>query len=294
MSELRVLISGLSAAAELAALLFVSPAAALEPTRAESSLRLIPGVEKARGLNLLSSSLDVRLLNSVVDVRVNQLFRNDGDEPVSLAKNVPVRDDSTDVLRIHRRERIIDLLRLDTGCGNEEESDDDENSPTAGHAQLEFDELLADALQLAPGDSASIEVVTAQPLAGAGRSYRLELPSHAAVAPQALLIDQASAYLLVVIPQHAERATARLTLRPFFSSSDAASRDARNETIELGRLGASPIAYVVPLADRAALQALAAGAIELETRSQDGVVWSTLAAQVRTDTGRIASNIKSR
>jgi hypothetical protein len=44
-----------------------------------------------------------------------------------------------------------------------------------------------------------------------------------------------------------------------------------------------PIAYVIPLANRAALQALAAGAIELETRTRDGIVWSTLPAQMRTD-----------
>ncbi len=43
------------------------------------------------------------------------------------------------------------------------------------------------------------------------------------------------------------------------------------------------MAHIVPLASHAALQALASGAIELEIRTQDGVVWSTLPTHVRTD-----------
>ena len=77
---------------------------------------------------------------------------------------------------------------------------------------------------------------------------------------------------LVVVPHRASRGVARLTLRP---------DQAIAETIELGALSDPSTAYVVPLANRAALQALAAGAIELETRTAEGIVWSTLPTQLR-------------
>ena len=79
---------------------------------------------------------------------------------------------------------------------------------------------------------------------------------------------------LVVVPHRSARGTARLTLRPDGAAS---------ETIELGVLSEPSVAHIVPLASRAALQALASGAIELETRTQDGIIWSTLPTHVRAD-----------
>jgi hypothetical protein len=275
MSALQVLIDGFFTAAELVALLFVSPVSAMEQPRTELASSA-QAIERARDAHLLSSSFDVRLLGSLADVRVSQHFRNSGAETINLAGRLPSVDEHTDALRIHRKGRIVDLLRLDSGCGSDEESDENEElqASTFGRVQLAVDESIADALQLAPGETASIELIATQALSHAGATYRLALPTHATVEAQALLVDQTDVRFLVVVPHRAARGTARLTLRP-----DRAAP----ETIELGVLSEPSIAYVVPLANRAALQALAAGAIELETRTHDGIVWSTLPAHVRTD-----------
>ncbi|HVE88117.1 MAG TPA: hypothetical protein VNA44_00310, partial [Burkholderiaceae bacterium] len=106
-----------------------------------------------------------------------------------------------------------------------------------------------------------------------GSTYRLALPAHAAVESQALLVDQPDVRFLVVVTHRAARGTTRLTLRPDGAAS---------ETIELGA-SEPAVAHIVPLANRAALHALAAGAIELETRTNDSVVWSTLPIHLRTD-----------
>ena len=275
MSALQVLIDGFLTAAELVALLFVSPVSAMEQPRIERAASA-PVIERARDAHLLSSSFDVRLLGSLADVRVSQHFRNNSAETINLAGRLPPVDEHTDALRIHRKGRIVDLLQLDSGCGGDDESDDSDElqANIAGHVQLAVDESIADALQLAPGETASIELIATQSLSRTGATYRLALPEHVAVEPQALLVDQTDVRFLVVVPHRAARGTARLTLRP-----DRAAP----ETIELGVLSETSIAYVVPLANRAALQALAAGAIELETRTPHGIVWSTLPAHVRTD-----------
>ena len=95
-------------------------------------------------------------------------------------------------------------------------SDDSEElqASTAGRLQLAVDESIADALQLAPGETASIELIATQSLARAGATYRLALPNDVAVEPQALLVDQTDMRFLVVVPHRAARGTARLTLRP--------------------------------------------------------------------------------
>ena len=276
MPALQVLFDGFLTAAELAALLFVAPVAATERSRVEPA-PIAPAIERTRDLHLLSSSFDVRLLGSLADVRVTQHFHNRSIETINLAGRLPAVDEHSDALRIHRNGRIIDLLWLDSGCGGDEPSDGGEElqASTDGHVKLAIDESIADALQLPPGETASIELIATQSLSlsHTGAPYRLALPQHAAVEPQALLIDQADVHFLVVVPPRAARGTARLTLRP---------DRAPPHTIELGMLS-DPIAYVIPLANRAALQALAAGAIELETRTRDGIVWSTLPAQMRTD-----------
>ena len=275
MSALQVLIDGFLTAAELVALLFVSPVSAMDQPRTERGPGA-PAIERVRDAHLLSSSFDVRLLGSLADVRVSQHYRNSGAETINLAGRLPSVDEHTDALLIHRKGRIVDLLRLDSGCGGDDESDDSEElqASTFGRLQLAVDESIADALQLAPGETASIELIATQSLARAGATYRLALPNDVAVEPQALLVDQTDMRFLVVVPHRAARGTARLTLRP-----DRAAP----ETIELGVLSEPSSAYVVPLANRAALHALAAGAIELETRTNDGIVWATLPAHVRPD-----------
>ena len=273
MSALQVVIDGFLTAAELVALLFVSPVSAMEPPRAERASSAVAH-ERARDAHLVSTAFDVRLLGSLADVRVSQEFRNTSAETVNLAGRLPSVDETTDALRIHRRGRVIDLLHLDAGCGGEEhDGGEDLQADADGHVQLAIDESIADALQLAPRETASIELIATQSLARAGGTYRLALPAHGAVEPQALLVDQTDVLFLVVVPHRAARGTTRLTLRP----SGAAS-----ESIELGVSDAAT-AYVIPIANRAALQALASGAIELETRTPDGIVWSTLPSHFRTD-----------
>lgn len=269
MAALQVLIDGFLAAAELAALLFVAPAAAMEPAPAQRAAG-ITALERARDAHLLSTSFDMRLLGTLADVRVTQTFRNTGHETINLAGRLPVIDENTDALRIRREQHSVDLLQPDSGCGE----DDGLQADTVGHVRLALDESIADALQLAPGQTASIELIATQSLARNGATYRVALPEHADLEAHALLVDQADVRFLVVVPQRATRGTARLTLRPAYAAA---------ETIELGVLSAASNAYVIPLANRAALQALAAGAIELETRTHDGIVWSTLPATVRTD-----------
>ena len=275
MSALQVLIDGFLTAAELVVLLFVSPVSAMQPRPVERALSA-PAFERLRELHLVSTAFDVRLLGLLADVRVSQQFRNNSAETVSLAGLLPTVDEHTDALRIHRKGRVIDLLRLDAGCGGDEDHDDDEDlqADTTGHARLAVDESIADALQLAPGETASLELIATQSLARVGATYRLALPAHAAVEAQALLVDQGDVRFLVVVPHRAARGAARLTLRP---------RGAASETIELGMFSDASIVHIVPIANRAALQALAAGAIELETRTESGIVWSTLPTQVRTD-----------
>ena len=273
MSALQLLSDGFITAAELAALLFVAPVSAMEPRVPVEPVKA--AIEHRRGLHVLSSALDVRLLGSLADVRVTQQFRNDSAEPVSLASRLPTVDEHIDVLRIHRNERVIDLLRVDAGCGGADSDDgDDEQIATAGRVELAVDESIADALQLAPGDTASVESIATQLLTRTGAAYRLALPVELGVETQALLVDQSDARFLVVVPHKRADGMARLTLRPHGAAS---------QTIELGSVGNPSIAYVIPLANRAALTALAAGAIELETRTHDGIVWSTLPVQFRTD-----------
>lgn len=274
MSALQVLIDGSITAAELFALLFVSPASASEPPHRQTTVQVAPSPERPRALHLVSSSFDVRLLGSLADIRVSEQLRNDSDDTVSLTGRLPAVDEHTDALRIHRNGRIVDLLGIDPGCGGDDESEEGEplQARTAGHTQMSFDEVIADALQLAPGETASIEWIATQPLARTGASYRLMLPAHAAIEPQALLVDRAQARFLVVVPHRAARGTARLTLRPDRGVT---------EIIELGHVSTTSTAYVVPLADSAAVHALAAGAIELETRTDDRIVWSTLPTHLR-------------
>lgn len=278
MSAWQVLIDGVFNAAELVALLLASPAAATEPPAAHA-VRAASSIDRAGELHLLTTTFDVRLLGALADVRISQSLRNDSGEPVNLAARLPALDEYTEALRIHRNGRVVDLLRTDDGCGGDEGGEADAAEPAAGHARLAADEAIADALLLAPGETALIEMIATQPLvrAGAGGSFRLALPAHLAGESRALLVDQHDKQFVIVIADRAARGIARLTLRPDRGAA---------ETVELGELGNSADAsnaYIILLADRAALAALAAGAIEFEARAADYVLWSTLPAQLRTD-----------
>ncbi len=275
MPALQVAIDAFLTAAELAALLFVSPVLATE----QPALRYAasaPMYERARELRRSSTTLDVRLLGSLADVRVSQEFRNTSATTINLSAYLPAVDEHTDALRIHRRGRIVDLLQLGAGCGGDGEGEDEElQADVSGHVQLAVDESIADALQLAPGETVSIELIATKALSPShGATFRLALPALAGVESQALLVDQGDTRFVVIVPHPSARGTARLTLRPNGTAS---------ETIELGDLGEHSVAHIVPLASEAALQALASGAIELETRTPDGAIWSTLPTHVRTD-----------
>jgi hypothetical protein len=274
MPALQVAIDAFLTAAELVALLFVSPVSA---TQQPSLGRIagIPAYERAREPYLVSTSFDVRLLGSLADIRVTREFRNTGATTINLSRSLPAVDEYTDALRVHRTKRTVDLLQPGVGCGEDEESHDDLQADMSGHVQLAVDESIADALQLAPGETASIELIATKSLSDSpGGTYRLALPALAGVEPQALLVDQGDTQFVVIVPHRLALGTARLTLRP----DGAASR-----VIELGVWSEASSAHIIPLSSRAALQALAFGAIEIETRTQSGNVWATLRAQVRTD-----------
>src|SRR5829696_5377298 len=203
MPALQAVIDGFTTAAELFVLLFVTPVSAAEPSRSEPRLNP-PALATSGNAHLLSSSLDVQVLGSLADGRVSQQFRNDRAETNNLAGRLPSIDDYTDAVRIHRNGRIVDLMQPEAVCGGDDDSDrgdsDDRDShdsdsealyaTRSGRAQLAVDESIADALQLAPGENASIELVATLPLLRAGTAYRIALPEHAALASQALLVDQ--------------------------------------------------------------------------------------------------------
>jgi len=275
MPALQIAIDAFLTAAELFALLFVSPVSATE----QSSLARTagaPAYESARDLHLVSTSFDVRLLGSLADLRVSQQFRNKSAATINLSSYLPAIDEYTDALRIHRSGRVVDLLQPGFGCGGDEESDDEDlQTDIDGHMQLALDESIADALQLAPGETALIEVIATQSLSRSpGAAYQLALPSIAGIDSQALLIDQRDTQFVVIVLHRLASSTASLTLRP----SGAASR-----VIELGVSSGTSTAHIIPVASREALQALASGAIEIEMRTPDGIGWSTLPTQTRTD-----------
>lgn len=267
MTALQTLKEGLITAAELAALLFVAPAAATEAA-AEPAAAVRAQPARLRGLHRISTAFDVRLLGALADVRISQAVRNDGDSVLDLAALLPPLDEGTEALRIHRADGSIDLL--DAGCG-----DDVPDAPQPmGHAQLATDEAIADALRLAPGASAAIETISTQPLTRSGPHFRIALPAtDAGLAPQALIVDQGEARFLVVVVHPGALGEARLTLRPARGVA---------ESIELGaldeRLRAGKDAFVIPL--RQAVDSLASGAIEFESRQRDHRMWATLPARL--------------
>ena len=81
MTLLHAMLEGAMVAAELLALLFVPPAVAHEP--AALTARAVP--ERPVQLHRLSTTVDIRLLGSLADVRVAQSVRNVSRATVDLA-----------------------------------------------------------------------------------------------------------------------------------------------------------------------------------------------------------------
>jgi hypothetical protein len=279
MTALHLLRDGASAAAELIALLFMAPfgsATAAEAAPITTPAAVVATAEDAapapawlaaRALHVTGAALDVRLLGMLADVRVVQTVRNDTVQSVDLAARLPASENGDGRLTIARAGRSIELP-ADPGddCGV------DDDDPHAGHVRMALDESLADLLHLPPGQRATVDIGTTVALERQGGAYRFKLP--ATIDPldaQALLVDQPiGATLIVVAPARVE-GVAKLTLRP-------ASGPARD--IPLGYTTASN-AIVVPLADSDALVQLAKGAIELEFRADNRVLWTTLPSTVR-------------
>ncbi len=255
MTLLQPMLDGALAAAELLALLFVSPAAAREPAAVDAAAAL----ERPVQLHRLSTAVDIRLLGSLADVRVAQAVRNVSSTTADLAPQLPAIDEYVDGLRIVHGTHAVDLLPVGGG----------DDFPIAGHARLSEDERIADAFRLAPGARAVIESTVAQPLLRSGRSYRAMLPVRVeADAPRAMLVDEDDGAFLLIVP-HRAAPRGTLVLRP--ASSEP-------ETLQLGAIDTRH-AILVPLPGRAHLDRLANGAVELELAGDRGTWWSTLVAE---------------
>jgi hypothetical protein len=245
MSMLEHLKEGFVTAAELVALLFVPPALGSEPAVHDAS----------------ASRIEFAVRDDRAQLTVARRVNNTGDAIIDLAQQLPLTDASTASLRVVRRHRVVDLI-VDGDCG-------DDAAPSGGtaHVKMAADEAIADALQLPPGESAWIEMTTTHTLQGSGVVQRLELPLVPAAAAHGFITDRygASAVLLVTLNPES-RGRVALHLRPDRS---------RSQSVDLGVVERPGTAFLVAL-DRAALQSLAAGAIELEAHRGDTSVWSTL------------------
>ena len=259
MTALTLLRDGAAAAAQLLALLFAAPAAAAAPTPAAPATT-------ARDLHLASSAFDVRLLGSLVDIRVVQAVHNASPHPIDLGGRLPATDPHVERLRVERAGHAVDLVAGDfDGCGG------DDADPHDGHAQAALDEVLADVLSLPAGEQATVEVVAVDVLERQAGALRLALP--ATILPltaQAVLIHQTEGPMLIVVPPAGSRGDATLTLRPDGSTA---------QVIALGR--ADGAAFAVPLADAAAVAQLADGAVEIEVVDGDQRQWTSLPPSIR-------------
>jgi hypothetical protein len=280
MTALHLLRDGASAAAELIALLFMAPfatATAAESVPPTSTPVAVVATAKdaapspawlaARELHVTGAALDVRLLGMLADVRVVQTVRNDASQSVDLAARLSPPDNGDGRLTIARAGRSIELP---TEPGDDCSVDDDD--PHAGHVRMALDEALADLLHLPPGERTTVDIGTTATLERLGGAYRFNLPS--TIAPldaQALLVEQPAGATLIVVAPAKAAGVATLTLRPARGPA---------QDIPLGHTTAGS-AIVVPLADADALVQLAQGAIEIEFRTDNRVLWSTLPSTVR-------------
>jgi hypothetical protein len=254
MTVLHLMIDGALAAAEMLVLLSVPTANAATPAAIDAGAAM----ERPVQLHRLSTALDVRLLGSLADVRIAQRLRNDSSTTADLASHLPAIDEQVDSLRIVRATQAVDLL-ASGDCGE---------VPASGHARLSDDEAIADALQLAPGADAIIEVIATPTLVRREGAYHVALPLAVdADAPRATLVDQGDTRFLLVVP-HRRAARSTLVLRP----SSGTSR-----VLHLGRVDPR-LGLLIPLATRAQFDTLADGAIELELDDGASTHWTTIVA----------------
>jgi hypothetical protein len=259
MSVLHVIQQGLLTAAELAALLFIAPAAAVEAAPAASSAGA--PIQDARAAHLVSTAFDLSLLGTLAELRWIHTVENLGERPLDLAAWLPGGDESIDALRITRGAHSVDLLEAVDGCG----ADVDERRD---HATLERDEAIADALQLPRGEVAKIEIGAVLVLERSGRVYRAATPAVPGAIGSYALGTAGTAPILTVFTPGGTAGIGRLTLRPVEGPA---------EIIELGRIEAGAAVFIVPLDAQFNPAALASGAVELEVRSAKAVHWTTLA-----------------
>lgn len=254
MPLLHLMLDGALAAAEMLALLLVGTAVAA-PATAEPAAAL----ERPVQLHRLSTSVDVRLLGTLADVRVTQHLRNAGTAVADLGARLPAVDEHVDALRVVRGDQALDLLA----------PGESSRAPTAGHARLSIDEAVADALQLAPGAEATLEVIAARPVQHGAGVYRVTLPvALDADAPRATLVEQQDRAYLVVVP-HRRATTASVVLRPTSGDSrwfDVGPVDPRT-------------ALLIPLRGHGELDDVAEGAVEVELVDGGVSHWSTVAAE---------------
>ncbi|HTN49501.1 MAG TPA: hypothetical protein VMK32_08735 [Burkholderiaceae bacterium] len=261
MPALQVLRDGAAIAAELAALLFLTPmpAVAGESNAADASRPVT--ASRLPALHVTDAAFDVQLLGLLADLRIVQSVRNDGPTRVDLGAHLPAVAESVDALAITRDGRTTDLL-AGTACGGDED-------PDAGHALADDDEARADLMQLLPGQFVTVAVSATETLQPWGDAYRLALPATiAAPAAQLRLVARSGGRALLVIPPAGADGVATLTLRP-----DAAPA----RVIRLGRITPG-FAHVVPLLDGDAARTPGTTAIELEIVAPTQVQWMTLSA----------------
>jgi hypothetical protein len=276
MTALTLLRDGAATAAQLLALLFAAPAAAAPATPAtpatvthvepDTSASHPHALREARDLHLTSSAFDVRLLGSLADIRIVQAVHNASARPIDLGARLPATDPQIELLRVERAGHAVDLIGNDfDGCGGEDAD------PDIGHAQTSLDEVIAEVLSLPAGQQATIEVVAVDVLARQAEAWRLTLPTTILpLSAQAVLIHADDGPVLIVVPPAASRGSATLTLRPDGSTA---------QVIALGR--ADGAAFAVPLADAAAMEQLADGAVEIEVVDDDQRLWTSLPPSIR-------------
>lgn len=286
MSAFHVIQQALLTAAELVALLFVTPALAAEAAlshRAASTAVHEQHSARAPRLAIAPSEggrFELRLLGSLAELRWTHALENIGSEPIDLTAWLPDTDETIDALRITRGARSVDLLQAAGGC----ELDGD---ALLDHAVLEHDEAIADLLQLPHGETATIEVSAVRTVEGRGKVFRIAAPALPwAAASYTFVTGAAEPMLAVVLPAAAApaHATLLLTLR---------RAGAAAETFDLGEAGQFGVrtsgdrapgngltaVFIVPLGAHSDFADLAQGAVELEVRAAGTTHWVTLAPQ---------------
>lgn len=276
MNPLPMLRDGAVLAAQLAALALSLPTAAADSPAVANDVHARPPVvdlarpdppQTPRSLHLLASAFEFRLLGTLADVRVAQTFRNVGGAAVDLATQLPVAESPIERLVVVRPEGSFELIEGPAGGCGDDYAESAGDHPHAGHAAVTVDERAADALRLAPGDWARVEIAAVAAVDAGAAMQRIELPpSLQPIEPHAQWIDSALGARLLVVPPSTAAGLITLTLRP-------ADRPAIQQI--LGSAEGSPAAYLLaPMAIDAA--ALAGGAIEVEVAASTGTVWASL------------------